>query len=96
MRTSGHKFISLVTNNFSSELIEFAKSVLSELLPHNTRWITYRRQKDINNVRLRLQELNKCAEDVSRSVSYFLDDLTPNIRIRGSGQVTKIAWRDCW
>lgn len=79
MRTLSHDdIVSLVTSSFSSERIESSKSVLSELLPKNKRWIAHRGQKkDINNVKMCLQVLNECGDDIPRFVSHFLDELPP-------------------
>ena len=79
MRTLGHDdIVSIVTSSFSSDRIESSKAVLSELFPHNKRWTSYRGpKKDINNVKLCLQVLNECGEEIPRFVSHFLDELPP-------------------
>lgn len=79
MRTLSHDdIVSVVTSSYSSDRIESSKAVLSELLPHNKRWVTHRGQKkDINNVKLCLQVLNECGEEIPRFVSHFLDELPP-------------------
>lgn len=79
MRTLSHDdIVSIVTSSFSSERIESSKAVLSELIPHYKRWISYRGQKkDTNNVKMCLQALNECGEEIPRFVSHFLDELPP-------------------
>lgn len=62
----------IVTSSFSSERIETSKAVLSELLPHHKRWISHRGQKkDIDNVKMCLQALNECGEEIPRFVSHY-------------------------
>lgn len=80
MRTLSHDdIVTIVTSSFSSERIETSKAVLSELLPHHKRWISHRGQKkDVNNVKMCLQALNECGEEIPRFVSHFLDDLPPS------------------
>ena len=77
MRTlSQDDIVAVVTSSFSSERIETSKAVLAELFPHNKRWISFRGQKkDINNVKMCMQVLNECGEEVPRFVSHFLDEL---------------------
>lgn len=79
MQTLSHNdIVSIVMSSFSSEWIESSKAVLSELLPHYKRRISHRGQKkDINNVKMCLQVLNECGEEISRFVLHFLDELPP-------------------
>lgn len=77
LRTLSHDdVVSLATSSFSSEKIEASKTVLSELFPNSIRWVVHRGQKkDINNVKMCLQVVNECGQDIPRFVSHFLDEL---------------------
>ena len=76
---SQDEIVLMAANAFGSEEIENSKNVLFELCSHaKSRNIAHRGQhKDANNIRLCLQVLNECGEDIPRFVSHYLDDLPP-------------------